>query len=74
MKPRLYLAVYINVLLSSTYFFFSIILFFFGGGRVNFDLGHFWERSKNQKNITSYKLNFHFFYMGQKTVLQMQVK
>ena len=55
---------------------FSALLFFFflGGGMVNFDLGHFWERSKNQKNITSYELNFHFFYMGQKTVLQMQVK
>ena len=54
-----------------TCLFFSIIITFFGGGRVNFDLGHFWEWCKNQKTeehlITSYKLKFHFFLLhGQK--------
>lgn len=50
-----------------TCLFFSIIITFFGGGRVNFDLGHFWEWCKNQKTeehlITSYKLKFHFFFI-----------
>lgn len=51
--------------------FSALLLLFLGGGRVNFDLGHFWEWCKHQKTeehlITSYKLKFHFFLLhGQK--------